>query len=440
MIQDPEKYDLWIKNAWVLSMDAEESEYPNGDILVKDGKIAFVGHLENQELIKAKEVMDASRNIVLPPFFNAHSHAPMALLRGLGNDLPLKSWLEDYIWPAEHRYISPETVYLGTLASGLEMIRSGCSIFADMYFFEEEVARAALDLGMRCILGEGVLDFPTPNMKTPAAGLNHSRELHRRFSQEPLLEQMIPAHAPYTCSQDVLQEIMYLARELDLPVSIHLSETRSEVEESIRKHGLSPVEYLKEIGFLDEKAICYHCNHLSSNDIDILRSTRTAVVTLPNSNMKLASGIAPLPELLEAGVLVGIGTDGAASNNNMSTLNDLQMLVKLQKVANSDPTVINARQALKIATRNGSLAYGLKHLGSVEVGKSADLQFINTDSAHMQPLYDPYAQIVYSMQNSDVEHLLIAGRFIMKNRIITSYDEERVKDQLKAFGKQLDVN
>ncbi|MBT3244675.1 MAG: amidohydrolase [Bacteroidetes bacterium] len=433
-----EKYDIHIQHAWVLCLDSDFTEYRDSSILIKDGKIAYIGECLTLEPGQASENIDGSRKLVIPPFFNGHSHIAMSLFRGFRNDVPLKTWLEDYIWPAEQKYINPDNVYLGSMVSGIEMIRAGCNIFADMYFYEESVAQAAEELGIRAIIGEAILSFPTPNKKTPADGLRYTEILHKTYFDHDLISLSIPAHAPYTCSLEILEDISALAKELSIPTAIHLSETSSEVEESIDKFGLTPPQYIAQSGFLDDHCICHHCNFLSDEDMKLLRKKGASVISMPNSNMLLASGIAPVKEMLDTGLVVGVGTDGAASNNNQSVLNDLQQLVRLQKVKHQDPTAISARHALSIGTINGAKAYRMdKLLGSLEEGKAADMIIIDTDKPHMQPIFDPYAQIIYSMQESDIESLIINGRFIMRERVIISFDEERLLARATRFSKNL---
>ncbi|MCD6347764.1 MAG: amidohydrolase, partial [Bacteroidales bacterium] len=432
------KYDIHIRNARVLCLDENFTEFSDASILIRDGRIADIREDTATIKVEAKVTIDGSRKLIIPPFFNAHSHVAMSLLRGYSNDVPLQTWLEEYIWPAEKRIITPDSVYLGSMISGLEMIRSGCNIFADMYFFEDEVARASEELGIRAILGEGILDFPTPNMQTPAEGLRYTKRLWKKYHDHELISLSLPAHAPYTCSFDVLKDIAALSAELNIPATIHLSETKAEVEESLSKYRMTPTEYVENTGFFENHSVCYHCNHLSDNDISIFKKNDVSVITLPNSNMLLASGIAPIVKLMSKDINIGIGTDGAASNNNQSVLKDLQLLIKLQKVMHFDPTAISARQALVIATLNGAKAYGLNHsLGSLEIGKVADMILIDTDQPHMQPLYDPYAQILYSMNESDVSTLIINGRIIMNNRCIESVDEEKFLKEARMFSKKL---
>ncbi|MEA1876234.1 MAG: amidohydrolase [Bacteroidota bacterium] len=435
------KYDVWIKNAHVLTMDANFTEYLNTNILIKNGRIEHIGSIDHLTPVEARTIVDASRMILLPPFFNGHNHAAMSLFRGLSNDVPLMTWLNNHIWPAEKKYINAKNVHLGTLISGIEMIRSGTNLFADMYFFEEEVAKASIELGMRCILGEAILDFPTPNSISPSEGLKYTRDLYQNYKSESLVSVSISAHAPYTCSSSVLSSISEVSMDLKIPATIHVSETSQEVTDSMKARGKSPVEYLADLGFFDYHTICYHCIHLSAHDIEILKEKKTSVITLPNSNMQLASGITMVPDLLKSEICLGLGTDGAASNNNMSLLSDMQMMIKIQKLVHNDSTILNAKTALKIATSNGAKAYRMNNdLGSIEIGKFADLQFIDTDSPHMQPLYDPYAQIVYSMHENDVRHLMVNGKFIMKDRVVLNVDEERIIYEALEFARKLNID
>lgn len=441
MIEKNNNIDLSIENAWILTMDEGYSEFRNGCIQISGGKILYIGSMENKPLVPSTEVVDAKGMIISPPFFNGHAHAPMSLFRGLGDDSPLKIWLEDYIWPAEAKYLNADFVYLGSLLSGIETIHSGTNIFADMYFFEDEVAKASSSLGLRSIIGEAILDYPTPNMKDSDSGFAYSEKLIEKYTDNELVSLSIPAHAPYTCSEENLRKVANFSKKYKIPASIHLSETKNEVEQSIAKLGKSPVKHLADIGFFDYHAVCHHCVHLSTDDIAILKEYEVSVVTLPNSNCKLASGIAPVKEMLDAGINVALGTDGAASNNNSSMLNDLQLMTKLQKVIKSDPTVLTAKQALQIATLNGAKAYRMDtSLGSLEIGKKADMIFIDTSSANMTPIYDPYAQIVYSMQNYDIHSMLINGEFILKNRTMPRIDKNDILNQARKFAEKLNIN
>ena len=426
ILTEPKHYDLAIKNAFILTLDDEWTEFAKGLILVNHGSLEYVGPEKKGPAYSAEKIIDAKGNIVMPSFFNGHTHSAMSLLRGLGSELPLDSWLNEHIWPAEARYLSPHNVYLGSMVSALEMIRCGTGIFVDMYFFQEETVRACEELGIRIVVGEGILDFPTPNKKSPSEGLKYTEYLHKLYSGHPLVEMSVAAHAPYTCSPGVLKEAAELARKLDIPVTIHLAETAAENINIKNMFGKSSTAHLAGLGFFDGRAVAYHCNHLSEDDISILAEHKVGIVTNPRSNMKLGSGLSPLPELMEKGLVIGIGTDGAASNNNQSVLLDMQLAARLYKVKHLDPAIINARQAIRMAVNNNALNYGLeKSMGSLEKGKLADMIIINTDQAHWQPLYDPYPQIVYAMQPGDVITNIINGKIIMENRNILGVDEER---------------
>lgn len=428
--------NLKIIHGEVLTMDEQMNRYADGCLIIQQGVIVYAGAMHGAPDIPVDETIDASGKLVMPPFFNAHNHVPMSLLRGLGNDVPLQTWLEKFIWPAEQKLVNPDMVYWGTMLAGLEMIRSGTSVFADMYFFEAEVAKAAIELGMRCILGEAVLDFPTPNKQSPDEGFAYTEQLMDQFADSPLTSFSIPAHAPYTCSEQVLRQVAQFSSRYRIPATIHLSETRQETDEHVRRFGVTPARYLADLGFFDHHAVCYHCNFLTEEDIRIFKEYGVAAVTLPNSNGKLASGIAPVSELLNQQICVALGTDGAASNNNLSMLNDLQLMLKMQKVRHHDPRALSAKQALQIATINGAKAYRMEdRIGSLAPGKDADLILIDTLAPHMQPLYDPWAQAAYSMQNSDVNSMMIRGRFLMRERKILTIKEEMVLQQCRKMAR-----
>ncbi len=434
----PKRADIHVKDAWILTMDSTFTDFPTGSILISGNKLSYIGEALTSNQVIAKETIDAKGKLAMPPFFNGHAHAPMSLFRGFKNDVSLSSWLADYIWPAEASYIDADSVYLGTLLSGIEMIQAGVNIFADMYFFEDQVAQAAEELGMRAIVGEGILDFPTPNMKTPEEGLKLSEKQVQTYSSNPLIQVSFQAHSPYSCSAPILREISQKAKSLGIPVGIHLSETRKEVEDSIRNHGLTPPAYLAQLDFLHSNVVCYHCTHLTPEDRKILKDHNVGVVSLPNSNSVLGSGIAPIASMMSAGISVSIGTDGAASNNNQSVLQDIQLLVKQQKVVSLDPTILSAKTALQMATINGSSVYQLdENLGSLEVGKFADLILIELEQPHLQPIYDPYAQIIYAMQSNDVSDMLVNGKIILQDRTIVQVEEEKVIEQINRFSTQL---
>ncbi len=432
------KYDLAIRNGLVLTLDKDWTEFQKGLILIRGNHLAYVGNENDHPGYFASRLIDADGGIVMPAFFNGHTHSAMSMFRGMGNDLPLESWLNDHIWPSEARFVTPENVYLGSMVSAIEMIRCGTGIFVDMYFFQEDTVRACEELGIRVVVGEGILDTPTPNKKTPSDGLLYTKHLYNIYKDHPLVNMSIPAHAPYTCSPDVLKAIGDLSRELNIPATIHLAETTSEDIEMKKKYGKSSSRHLADLGFFQGRSVAYHCNHLSKEDIHLLNEFNVGVVTNPNSNMKLGAGVCPVPELYNSGLIIGIGTDGAASNNNQCMILDMQLSARLHKMTHHDPTVITARQAIRMATLNNAIIYGLDDsIGTLETGKLADLMIINTDQAHWQPLYDPYSQIVYSMQPGDVSGTMVNGKMIMENQKILTVDEDYFINKIAQLGKMI---
>jgi 5-methylthioadenosine/S-adenosylhomocysteine deaminase len=430
----PLNIDLAITGGHILTIDERMTEYRTGSVLISGGEIVWIGDEKDQPAgCMIRERIDASGRIVMPAFFNGHNHAAMSIFRGLGNDLSLDRWLNDFIWPAERERVNPASVYLGTRLSAIEMIRSGTGIFSDMYFFEEEVARVCDETGIRGILGEAILDFPSPSRFSPQESFAHTRLLHSQFGNHPLLTVSLAVHAPYTCSPPVIREAGELSRELDLPANIHLAETTTEIGSMAERYGQSPVEYLLEHGFLSERTVAHHSVHLTEDDRKILQSAGTSVVTLPNSNMKLGSGACEVATLLACGINVAIGTDGPASNNNQSIVRDIQQLARLERVTHLDPTRLPARELVRIATINGAKAYGMDALiGSLENGKKADIQIINPDQPHWYPRYDPYTGIAYAMHSEDVESVIVNGRILMKDRELLTIDEHRVIREMKA--------
>ncbi len=425
--------DLAITGAHILTIDQDMTEYKPGSVYIVGNRIIWIGPDDEQPgncLIK--ERIDASGKILMPVFFNGHNHAAMSFLRGLGNDLSLDKWLNDFIWPAEKVMINPETVYLGTMLSVIEMVRSGSGIFSDMYFFEDQVARVCEEVGIRGIIGEAIFDFPSPSMATPQETMEFTRQLKQRFLGHSLVNVSVAVHAPYTCSPDLIRQAGELAEELDLSANIHLAETQTEIETISGLYGKTPVQHLYDLGFLSVRTVAHHSVYLSPDDRQLIKETGTSVVTLPNSNMKLGSGACAVGELIKLDINVALGTDGPASNNHQSLLREVQQLARLERVVNYDPTCISARELIRMATINGAKAYRMdKDLGSLETGKKADFQIINPDQPHWYPRYDPYNSIAYAMQSNDVESVVIDGKVVMRNRELINIDEKRLSRELK---------
>ena len=438
-MKDQIPIDLVVTGAKILTLDGHFTEYDPGVIHIIGNRIHHIGPDDAaQQAVKARRILHADGRIIIPALFNSHNHAGMSIFRGLGNDLSLDGWLNHFIWPAEKRFISPETVYIGSLISMMEMIRSGTGTFSDMYFFEEEVARAADKIGMRAILGEGVMDFPTPSHPDAFATLRHTREMFNEFQDHPLITISVAAHAPYTCSPDVIRKAAELAKELNICSNIHLSETIKEVETITSRYGKSPAKYLSDLGFLGPQTVAHHGLYFNDEDLDILAESGTTIATITNSNMKLGSGSLQLKKLTKKGIHVSIGTDGPASNNHQSMIRELQEVARVQKVIYQDPTVITQPELLKMATINGAQGYGMgQQLGSLEVGKLADITIIDPGGPHWYPPFDPYNTIAYAMHSGDVESVIINGQLVMEQRVFPNIDEEEILDQFRKISQQI---
>ncbi len=421
-----ESFDLLIRGATL--QDGRKA-----DVGVKNGKIDKIGNLEGAQ---AKEVINASGKILLPSFANMHTHVPMSLLRGIGADLPLMDWLQKVIWPLEGEFVSPEFVRAGAQLGVLELIRSGTTLFMDMYFFEEEVGKVCEEAHVRAGLGFGILDFPTKVAKTPEEYIERARRFAEEFSGRDLIFPVLCPHAPYTCSPKTLRMAADLAEEFGLYLHIHVAETKDEVERIREEYGKTPVRHLESIGFLSERVLCAHMVWLDEEEMDIVRDRGVKVAHCPESNLKLASGIAPVPEYVKRGIKVCLGTDGSASNDNLNMLEEMSTMAKLHKGATLDSKAMDAGTALRIATENGFSAVGIK-AGRVEVGYEADLILIDTESAHLQPLYDPVAQVVYSAQSSDIDTVVCRGKVLMEKRELKTLDEERILHEVKAWGERI---
>lgn len=428
-------FDLIIKGGWILTVDENFTEYRNGYIAIKDGVVQEVGE-DLREDTEAKEFIDATSKIVLPGFINTHTHAAMTLLRGYGSDNPLKVWLEKYIWPVEGRFVSYDFVRDGSYIACYEMIRNGVTTFVDMYFYENAVADSVLESGMRAVLCTGILDFPTPGAKGPEEGIEKTKDFIREYRDNPYIYPCVGPHAPYTCSPKTLEIAMRVAIDYDTLFHIHVSETQNEVEEIKSKYGNTPVKHLKEIGVLNDRVLAAHMVHPTEEEIDILSEYGVKVAHCPESNLKLASGVAPVPKMLDRGITIGIGTDGTASNDDLDVIGEISTAAKLHKGVNLNPTVLNAKQAIAMATREGAKAIRLHDkIGTIEKGKFADIILVDVNQPHLQPLFDPYTQIVYSGKGLDVDTVIVSGKVLMKNKVVLSVDKEKSISIAKKWYK-----
>jgi 5-methylthioadenosine/S-adenosylhomocysteine deaminase len=400
---------------------------------------------EVAERFHASETIDCSGCAIIPGLINGHAHVPMSLLRGLVADVQLDVWLLGYMFPVESKFVTPEFSYVGTKLSCAEMIRSGTTTFVDMYYFEDEVARAADEAGMRAICGESVMRFPSPDSPSYDKGLEYTRSFMAKWQGHERIIATVAPHAPYTCTDEIYHAAVELAREFGTPLVTHLSETARENKESLQERKLSPVAYAESVGAFDVKAIAAHCVHTDERDWAILSKHGAGAVPCPTSNLKLASGIAPLAGMLAAGVNVGIGTDGPASNDDQDLLTEVHLAALLPKGVSGDPTTVPARQALALATSLGAKAVHLDHLiGSLEVGKRADVVVLDLRTLHATPHYTYatdaiYTQIVYSAHASDVRHTLVDGRFLLRDQQLLTVNEAQVRHEAQAIADRINT-
>ena len=376
---------------------------------------------------QAAETMDARDQLVLPGLINTHTHAPMVMYRGLADDLALMDWLQKYIFPAEAKTVSPELVRVGTRLAAVEMIESGTTAFVDMYYFEEEIAKAAFEAGLRGVLGETIIQFPVADAKTPAEGLARAERFVKEFKDNGLVVPAVAPHALYTNDKASLVASAELARKYGVPIVIHFAETEDEVRIAREQYQMTPAAYLESIGVLGPTTIGAHGVWVNDADIAIIKRTGTGVAHNPESNMKLASGAAPVTKYLAAGVKLGLGTDGAASNNDLDMFESMRQASFLAKHSTHDPTAVKAQEALDMATVGGARVIGMeKLLGSLEPGKRADLITVSTHSARETPMYDPVSHLVYVTRGDDVRNTIVNGKVLMRDRHLTTLNRETV--------------
>ncbi|MEE4359239.1 MAG: amidohydrolase [Desulfococcaceae bacterium] len=433
-------YDTVIYNGTVITLNPDSDIVEKGVVCIREGKIDGIYQQKaGEELPKSPEKIDAEGGIIMPGLVNTHCHMPMTLFRGLADDLPLSQWLEEHIFPAEARHINPESVYWGTMLACAEMLLSGITACCDGYFLENHVAQAVQEMGIRAVLGQGIIDFPAPGVPRPEENVKHAKEFIQKWQNiSPLIQPSLFCHSPYTCSARTLQKAKETADEMNVLFQIHAAETKWEREQMIREKGMSPIAYLHSLGIPDENTLLVHCVWTDAEDIDIIAESGAAVSHNPGSNMKLASGIAPVPDFLKAGIRVGLGTDGCASNNNLDLFQEMDMAAKLHKVSTGDPTVMNARTVLQMATLAGARSVGLgDRTGSLEVGKAADIIIADTEQPHLQPLYDPVSHLVYSADGSDVRDVLVAGKVLVKNRKLCSADMGKIMEKMLETAKSI---
>ena len=431
--------DLVIRPAWVVPVQPQGTVLVDHVVAVTAGRITQVLPASQAEAALAPEVVvDLPGHALIPGLVNLHTHAAMALMRGLADDLSLMDWLSNHIWPAEARHVSQEFVREGTLLACAEMLRGGVTCFNDMYFYPEMSARAALQARMRAALGIILLEFPTKYAADAQDYLRKGLETRDELKNEPLLSFCMAPHAPYTVADKSFEQIATLADQLQIPVHIHVHETRFEIEESLKQHGVRPLERLRRLGLVGPQMIAVHAVHLEDAEISLLARQGASVAHCPASNLKLASGFAPVGAMLAAGVNVGLGTDGAASNNRLDVLGDLRLAALLAKAASEDPLTLPAHSALRMATLAGARALGLEaEIGSIEPGKAADLVALNLSSLELSPCYDPVPQMVYAAGREHVSHVWVRGQRLVKNGVLTHLDWQEIESRTRIWRQRI---
>jgi 5-methylthioadenosine/S-adenosylhomocysteine deaminase len=434
-----QRVDLIVVHGTVVTMDATRRILEDGAIAVQGDTIVGVDSTQRIEAAYGSgKVIDAHGALILPGLINAHTHMSMSLFRGLADDLSLDDWLNKYIFPAEGRFATKDFVTWSTRLSLLEMLRGGTTTVADMYYFEDDVAEAAKAAGMRGVLGETIIGFPSPDNKTGTDALAYTAAFLKHWKGDPLITPAVAPHAIYTTPEKLLQEATVLARDNQAPLLIHIAEAPFEIERSRHEHGLSPVQYLARIGLLGPNVLGAHCIWLDQADIRTLAHFGVGCSYNPSSNMKTAAGLMPVLELLAAGVPVGIGTDGAASNNDQDMFEEMDLAAKEQKFARMDPKALSAIQVVEMATITGARALHLeRQIGSLEVGKKADLIVVDTTAPHATPLYNVYSAIVYSLKSSDVRTTIVGGKPVMEDRHMLTLDEPAILAKAAEYSARI---
>ena len=433
------RVDLLVLNGTLVTMDKGRRVIEDAGVAIAGGRIVAVGtRSEIVRMYEAPERVDATGKIIIPGLINGHTHIPMTLFRGLADDLDLQDWLTKFIFPAEAKNVSEAFVRAGTQLGLAEMIRGGTTTYCDMYYFEDAIADETAKAGVRGVLGETVIDFPVADNKTNAEAMAYVERFVAKWKGHDLITPAIAPHAPYTVSEEHLKAVRAFSDRTGAPIVTHISETKREVDDSVKAKGLSPIDYLQRIGFLNERVIAAHVVWPSAGEIAILKRAGVGVVHNPQSNMKLASGVSPVPKMLAEGLRVGLGTDGAASNNDLSMWEEMDTAAKLHKLISGDPKTISALEAFELATiRSAEALHMEKEIGSIEKGKRADLAILDRDSLNKIPVYNIYSDLVYATKASDVQTVIINGRIVMRDRRLLTLDEAAIKATARTFRDQV---
>ncbi len=434
----------WIWSArWVITEDAQHRVIENGAVAVTGGRIVAVGaRAEIDAKFQAKHRLDRPDAILAPGLINTHTHAAMSLFRGIADDKKLQDWLEKYIFPAEAKNVTPDFVRWGTRLGCLEMLLGGTTTFTDMYYFEDVVAEVALEAGMRGVLGETIIQFPVADAKTPADSLAFSEKYLTRFRNDPLVVAAVAPHAIYTNSDETLKAARALANKFNAPLLIHLAETKKELDDSLRQRHMSPVKALDALGVLTGRTVAAHCVWVNDADMEILKARGVGVAHCPSSNMKLASGVAPVARMLELGLKVGLGPDGpAGSNNDFNMFEEMDLAAKLQKVMTLDPEILPASTALEMATIRGARVLGMeKEIGSLEAGKRADMIVVRLDRPNAVPMYDAVSQMVYALKADDVRDVMVNGKPVVSDGHILTLNQAQILQKAEEYRVKISAS
>lgn len=433
-------YDLVIHNGTIVSVNDRFDIIPDGLLCANAGRLERIEALAaDQSPPAATETIDARGGLIMPGLVNSHTHLPMTLFRGLADDLPLDIWLNRHIFPAEGAYIQPDNVRWGTLLACSEMLLCGTTTCCDGYFFEDHVAEAIAASGLRAVSAQGVIDFPAPGVPVPGENLKVAQAFVAKWQNaSDLITPSVFCHSAYACSGETLKSAKALCRDAGLRFQIHAAESQEECRQIRQKHKTTPIDYLDRLGILDENTLLVHCVWLDDADIELIAARNAGISHNPESNAKLGAGIAPAPRLIKAGIALGLGTDGCASNNNLDLFHEMDVAAKLHKAQTHDPTIMDARTVVEMATIRGARAIGLdRHIGSLEVGKQADAIVIDTGSPHMTPMYHPESHIVYAAKSSDVRDVIVAGQVLVRDRKVLSLDVEKIMAQVREISEQI---
>lgn len=434
-----EHVDTLLHARWIIPVEPDHAVLEHHSLAIKDGRIhRLLPTQEARRLYRADYDVELTEHALIPGLVNAHTHAAMTLFRGLADDLPLMDWLNNHIWPAEGAWVNAEFVRDGTQLAIAEMLKGGVTCFNDMYFFPDETAQTAADAGMRAVVGMILIDFPTAWAGDAEEYLRKGLELHDRFRNHPLIATAFAPHAPYTVSNGPLERVRVLADELDVPIHMHVHETAAEVQQGMESHGMRPLQRLDKLGLASPRLLAVHMTQLTDEEIAAYARSGAHVVHCPESNLKLASGFCPVHKLLQAGINVAIGTDGAASNNDLDMFAEMRAAALLAKAVAQDASALPAALALRMATLNGARALGLEdETGSLLPGKAADIAAVRLDNIETQPLYHPVSQLVYAAGRHRVSDVWVAGQHLVKEGILTTLDEQEILAKARAWQQKI---